>query len=155
MRLIGPVEDIAEEAERVLRTLPRWFGIESSLLEYAQETKRFPTFAAEEKGEIIAFLTLKENFPGAWEVHCLAVQSAARSSGVGRLLHRHVESWLLGRGAFFLQVKTVGSAHPSVEYAETRAFYRAVGYRELEVFPELWGPGLPVLQLVKALQNAA
>lgn len=155
MRLTGPVEGIAEEAERVLRTLPRWFAIESSLLEYAQDTKRLPTFVAEENGEVIAFLTLREHFPESWEVHCLAVQSASRSRGVGRALHQFGESWLVGRNARLLQVKTVGSIHPSVEYAATRAFYRAVGYRELEVFPELWGPGLPVLQLVKALQDAA
>lgn len=40
---------------------------------------------------------------------------------------------------------------PSPEYAETRRFYASVGYTALEMFPELWGPRLPVLQLVKGL----
>ena len=40
---------------------------------------------------------------------------------------------------------------PSPEYAETRGFYAKIGYLPLEVFPELWGPRLPVLQLVKTL----
>ncbi|MBK1614073.1 hypothetical protein CKO44_11405 [Rubrivivax gelatinosus] len=94
-------------------------------------------------------------FPTSWEVHCVAVQADARSRGVGRQLHRHGERWLLGQGARHLQVKTVAAGHPSPEYAETRSFYMALGYDELEVFPDFWRPGLPVLQLIKALNGAA
>lgn len=39
------------------------------------------------------------------------------------------------------------------EYAETRAFYRARGYTPLEVFPTLWSPRNPALQLVKVLDG--
>lgn len=85
----------------------------------------------------------------------MAVQADARSRGVGRQLHRHGERWLLGQGARHLQVKTVAAGHPSPEYAETRSFYMALGYDELEVFPDFWRPGLPVLQLIKALNGAA
>ena len=49
------------------------------------------------------------------------------------------------------QVKTLAASHPSPEYAQTRAFYEALGYVPLEVFPTLWAAHLPVLQLVKAL----
>ena len=48
-------------------------------------------------------------------------------------------------------VKTLSASDPSVEYAETRAFYARLGYTPLEEFPTLWGPGVPVLQLVKHL----
>ncbi len=61
----------------------------------------------------------------------------------------------MAREVRLLQVKTLAAAHPSPEYAETRAFYRAMGYAELEVFAQLWGPGLPVLQWVKGLREAA
>jgi len=69
-----------------------------------------------------------------------------------------VERWLQERGVRFLQVKTLADSHPSKEYAETRAFYASLGYKPLEVFLTLWGPRLPVLQLVKylaPLSNAA
>lgn len=48
-----------------------------------------------------------------------------------------------------LQVKTLAASHPSHEYALTRLFYERIGYVSLEVFPELWAPHLPVLQMVK------
>src|SRR4051812_43984620 len=40
----GPIAGVADQCERVLRTLPLWFGIESSLMEYVRDTERFPTF---------------------------------------------------------------------------------------------------------------
>lgn len=155
LELAGPLGGAAADAQRIMRSLPRWFGIDSALVQYAQDTQRLPTFWAAERGCAIAFMTLREHFPASWEVHCLAVHADARSRGVGRQLHRHAEHWLLGQGARHLQVKTVAAGHPSPEYAETRSFYKALGYEELEVFPDLWRPGLPVLQLIKALNGAA
>lgn len=154
LELAGPRGGAVADAQRILRSLPRWFGVDSALLRYAQDTQRFPTFWAAERGCAIAFMTLREHFPASWEVHCMAVQADARAKGVGRQLHRHVEYWLLAQGARHLQVKTVAAGHPSPEYAETRSFYKALGYDELEVFSDLWRPGLPVLQLIKALKGA-
>lgn len=151
MRLEGPVADVAADCERVLRTLPRWFGIESALLEYVQDTARHPTFVARVDGRIVAFLTTRRHFDAAWEVHCLAVEAARRGQGLGRALHAFVEDWLRTQGARFVQVKTMSEASGSAEYAQTRAFYARIGYLPLEEFPTLWGPRLPVLQLVKVL----
>jgi GNAT superfamily N-acetyltransferase len=153
----GPVVGVvgvAEGCERVLRTLPLWFGIESSLLEYVRDTERFPTFVARASGEVIGFVTIREHFAEAWEVHCIAVAAPARNRGVGRALQTHVERWLQAQGVRLLQVKTLAESHPSAEYAETRRFYARVGYVPLETFPTLWGPRLPVLQLVKALRES-
>jgi GNAT superfamily N-acetyltransferase len=140
----------ATHAERILRSLPRWFGIEQALLQYAADSHRYPTFLAEE-GEPVGFITVHEHFPSSWEVHCVAVHAAHRGKGVGRQLHTHAEAWLRRQDAQFLQVKTLAAFHPSPEYAETRRFYKAMGYTPLEVFPTLWVPKLPVLQLVKCL----
>jgi GNAT superfamily N-acetyltransferase len=150
----GPVVGFAAQCERVLRTLPLWFGIESSLLEYVRDTEQFPTFVARDAADVVAgFITLREHFAESWEVHCIAVAAPARNRGVGRALHAHVERWLGARGVRLLQVKTLADSHPSAEYAEARRFYASVGYVPLEVFPTLWGPRLPVLQLVKVLSE--
>jgi len=106
---------------------------------------------ARSDGDIIGFLTLREHFHEAWEVHCIAVRASDRGRGVGRALQRYAELWLSARGARVVQVKTLAASHPSAAYAETRAFYSSVGYVPLEVFPELWSPQLPVLLLVKVL----
>jgi GNAT superfamily N-acetyltransferase len=150
VQLVGPVASPASHCERILRSLPRWFGIEQALLEYVSDSERFPTFFAVE-AEPVAFITVRQHFPESWEVHCMAVHAAKRGSGVGSQLHRHVESWLRSKGAHVLQVKTLAATHPSAEYAQTRHFYARMGYFPLEVFPTLWDPQLPVLQLVKSL----
>ncbi len=56
MDVEGPVGGVAEQCEPVLRTLPLWFGIEASLLEYVRDTERFPTFAARVAGEVFPTL---------------------------------------------------------------------------------------------------
>ena len=154
MRILGPEPRSASHCERILRTLPRWFGMEESLLEYAADSERFPTFIAQEHAPV-AFLTVREHFPESWEVHCIAVQASHRGQGIGRKLHEHVESWLQAHGVRHLQVKTLAASHPSPEYEQTRHFYTRLGYSPLEVFPTLWGPSLPVLQLVKALPGSS
>jgi ribosomal protein S18 acetylase RimI-like enzyme len=90
-----------------------------------------------------------------WEVNCVAVDSEHRGQGRGARLHARAEEWLVDQGACTLQVKTLAESHPSTAYAETRKFYRALGFKPLEVFPTLWAPHLPVLQLVKVLPSAA
>ena len=63
MNNIGPELHRPEECESVLRTLPGWFGIEEALLMYAVDTDKLPTFAIEEDGRIVSFLSLMEHFP--------------------------------------------------------------------------------------------
>ena len=155
MNISGPATSVEAACERVLRGLPLWFGIEESLLQYASDTGRLATFVAEEAGLVVGFLSLQQHFAASWEVHCIAVDAAFRNQGVGKRLHRFVEGWLAKRGAKVLQVKTLAPSHPSPEYARTRAFYAALGYVPLEVFPTLWAAHLPVLQLVKPLAMAA
>ena len=155
MNIDGPLTGIQSACERVLRTLPRWFGIEESLLEYAQNTGHLPTFVAKDKEAIVGFLSLQQHFAQSWEVNCVAVDLAYRGQGLGRRLQEAAEAWLVSSGATVVQVKTLAASHPSTAYAETRKFYEALGYVPLEVFPTLWEAHLPVLQLVKPLRSAA
>ena len=150
LRFTGPAAAAGPDCERILRSLPDWFGIEQALQDYVADADRHPTFFAVAPAPV-AFITVRQHGPQAWEVHCMAVHAACRGTGIGRRLHAHVESWLQAQGALVLQVKTLAPSHPSAAYAETRGFYGRLGYLPLEVFPALWGPRLPVLQLVKWL----
>jgi GNAT superfamily N-acetyltransferase len=151
MKILGPVTRVERECERVLRTLPDWFGDEESLLEYADNTARLNTFVAEDNGRIVGFLSLQQHLRSSWEINCIAVEAGSRNAGVGRALQQRAEDWLKKQGAKTLQVKTLADSHPSPDYAETRLFYEAVGYIPIEVFPTLWHEGLPVLQFIKLL----
>ena len=154
MKFVGPHLQRAAECEAVLRTLPGWFGIERALLMYVEDTTKLPTFAVEDDGRVIGFLTLREHFPSSWEVHCMAVEERARGKHLGSQLLAHSEEWLRQRGVTLLQVKTVAATSKSPEYAQTRKFYEARGFTPVEIFPELWDPWNPALQCIKWL-NAA
>ena len=154
MNSIGPQLERASDCEAVLRSLPKWFGIEHTLLMYVEDTTKLPTFAMDCAGQILGFLTLRAHFPEAWEVHCMAVRAEARGKKIGAKLLAHSEHWLRQRNVKFLQVKTVAANSKNVEYAETRKFYEAMGFTPVEVFPELWDPWNPALQCIKSL-NAA
>ena len=150
VEIIGPELDRADDCESVLRSLPMWFGIERALLMYARDSATLPTFALCDGHRLVGFLTLREHFPDAWDIHCVAVRADARGLGHGSRLLAHAEAWLKGRGVRFLQVKTVAATSSSKEYAETREFYRRRGFTPIEVFPTLWGPN-PALQSIKVL----
>ena len=155
MNIEGPVTGVENQCERVLRSLPNWFGIEESLLEYAQSTSHLPTFVIHDQSQIVGFLSLQEHFRESWELNCIAIDSAFRGQGLGKRLHEHAEHWLCSKGAEILQVKTLAACHPSKAYAETREFYGALGYKSVEIFPSLWAAHLPVLQLIKVIAGAA
>lgn len=151
MELLGPQVRLESQCEAVLRSLPMWFGIEEALRMYVADTARLPTFALSANGAVVAFLSLMQHFPESWEIHCIAVHAEARNRGHGTELLNHAEQWLLEQGVAYLQVKTVAHTSKSTEYAETREFYRARGFTPLEIFPLLWAPHNPALQLVKVL----
>ncbi len=120
---------------------------------YVQDSGKLPTFAIEQHERIVAFISLQEHFSASWEVHCVAVAAEARNAGLGTQLLAHSEAWLKERGVQFLQIKPVAAISPSVGYAESREFCLARGYTQLEVFPTLWSPRNPALQLVKYLSE--
>ena len=51
----------------------------------------------------------------------------------------------------FLTVKTLSASHPDKGYAQTKEFYKACGFMQVEEFKELWSIGHPCLFMVKAL----
>ena len=151
MDIIGPSVDREKECEAVLRTLPKWFGIEPALRMYARDSATLPTFALVEESAVVGFLTLQEHFASAWEIHCVAIRADARGQGHGSRLLSHAESWLVAKGVRFLQVKTVAATSASLAYAQTREFYARRGFDPLEIFPTLWDAHNPALQCIKVL----
>jgi GNAT superfamily N-acetyltransferase len=110
--IVGPELKRASECEAVLRSLPMWFGIEHALLMYARDSAVMPTFALADGPILAGFLTLREHFPDAWDIHCIAIRADARGQGHGSRLLAHAEAWLKDRGVRFLQVKTVAETSP-------------------------------------------
>ena len=120
---------------------------------YVENTSTLPTFAVEENDTLIGFISLLEHFPASWEIHCIAVHARNRHLGIGSRLLNHAETWLRAKGAKFLQVKTVADAVEDLNYAQTRTFYLGKGFTPVEVFPTIWHPGCPALQMIKDITN--
>lgn len=155
--VVAPAGPVPDDVERLLRGLPAWFGIDEANAEYVEAARRLPTYVATandgtQPPTIVGVCLVEHHNEHSSEIHLLAVDHDHHRRGIGRSLLERVEQDLTRAGREFLQVKTLGSAHPSPEYAATRHFYEALGYRALQEFPadEMW-PGNPCLVMVKAL----
>jgi coenzyme F420-0:L-glutamate ligase / coenzyme F420-1:gamma-L-glutamate ligase len=152
---VTDVVEVADAAERsriadnVLRDLPDWFGIEEATRDYVRGAAELTTFAVGDD----AFLSLKRHSSRAAEIWVMGVRRERHREGLGRALVRAAEAWCRANGIDYLQVKTLAATRPNEGYAGTRAFYEACGFVALEVFPELWAPANPALQLVKHVER--
>ena len=160
----GPFLGQGEAAERILRALPGWFGIEAALLDYVRAAEELDTLVAVvarpacggqirevRPDQVIGFVTLRETSPDALELHVMGVLPSWHRRGIGRSLVERAASYARAEGYSLLHVKTLAPSNPDVGYAATRAFYASVGFRPLEELPQVWGPENPCLLLVRPL----
>ncbi len=124
-------------ARRILLALPAWFGLPESTRAYIEASRELPFWAAFEDGMAVGFLTLKETGPRTVELHVMGVLPDHHRRGIGAGLWDAAKTYARTQGYLYAQVKTVASGHYP-EYDRTNAFYRAMGFEELECFPTLW-----------------
>ncbi len=151
IRITGPAPGSSGTCEEILRSLPQWFGIEDAILQYARAVADLPTFSAVEAGKTTGFLSIKEHFPEAAEIHVMGVRPECRGRGIGMALVKKAAAWLRERGCRVLQVKTLSASSKDPGYAETRAFYKKAGFIPLEEMPKLWSESNPCLIMVKLI----
>ena len=140
-------ENIARE---VLNDLPEWFGLPESTENYIQESQEKPFLASFYKDELVGFIVLGTSSPDCAEIFVMGVKKKFHHHGAGRELNKDYEDLAKSLGYTYTQVKTVQSGHYD-EYDITNKFYKAVGYKELEVFPDLWDEWNPCQIYVKYL----
>jgi ribosomal protein S18 acetylase RimI-like enzyme len=134
----------------ILRSLPDWFGIEESNLEYDRNIATLPTLVATDGDEVVGFVSVKHHSDSASEIQVMGVRPDYHRSGIGRRLLEAAEAQL-PEGVEFLQVKTLGPSHPDPFYRRTRAFYVAMGFVPLEETTRIWGAENPTLIMIKYL----
>ena len=83
---------------------------------------------------------------GTYDLYWMAVDPALHGAGVGTALIGLMERRLAGT-ARLIVVETAGRS----DYAATRAFYRARGYRATAVIPDFYAPGDDQVVYVKTL----
>lgn len=137
-------------AREVLNDLPEWFGIPESTENYIKESQTKPFLASFYKDELVGFIVLGASSPDCSEIFVIGVKKKFHHHGAGRELNNAYEDLAKSLGYTYTQVKTVQSGHYD-EYDITNKFYKAVGYKELEVFPDLWDESNPCQIYVKYL----
>ena len=88
-------------------------------------------FVAEERGEVVGFVTAsaRQHFAGDLDAYAgeLVVDRRAEGRGIGRMLMTAAEDWARAQGLAHISLDT-GAAN-----AHARAFYRALGYEEEDI----------------------
>jgi ribosomal protein S18 acetylase RimI-like enzyme len=84
---------------------------------------------------------------GTYDLYWMAVDPALHGAGIGTALIAEMEQRLTG-SARLVVVETAGRS----EYAGTRAFYQARGYRAAAVIPDFYAPGDDQVVYVKTLR---
>ena len=143
--MIRIVTDSAEKkaiAREILEALTDWFGITESREKYIEESGGQTMIAAFEDGVPAGFLCLRKTGEATAEIAVMGIKKEYHRCGIGTEMFRAAKDIAAEGGYSFLQVKTVQYGRYE-EYDITNLFYRSLGFREFEVFPDLWDENNP------------
>lgn len=152
--MIAKIEDPNEKkaiSRRILEELPEWFGIPEAMEKYICDSADQCFFAAIAENIAVGFLCLRETGRDTVELAVMGVMREFQRRGLGRALVSRAKEEAASAGYSFLQVKTVEMGHYD-EYDDTNQFYLSLGFREFEVFPELWDEWNPCQIYVMTLK---
>ena len=133
----------------VLKDLPEWFGIPESTQAYIEGAKDLKVWTAFQESNLLGFVSLSYSSEDCAEIDCLGVKKLIKVEelGVNCLLLQRVKP---AKMLIFLQVKTVAEGS-NKDYDRTNVFYRSLGFKKLEIFPQLWDPQNPCQILIKKI----
>lgn len=151
VKLIMDCNDKKVIAREILEALPDWFGILEAREEYITDSVNQQFYAAAKNQKTIGFLCLKETGKDTVELAVMGVLKEFHRHGVGRELFTAARENAAKAGYSFIQVKTVELGRYE-EYDDTNRFYLSLGFKELEVFPTLWGEQNPCQIYIMSLK---
>ena len=142
----------SEICETVLKSLPKYFGIEEAVEDYIKGVKDKYFLSVNVEDIPVGFVSLKDHNEFTSEIYVMGLVEELHGIGIGKKLIEKVEDHLSEQGREYLTVKTLGPSWEDDEpYYRTRGFYRAVGFTPLEEFKELWDENNPCLFMVKQI----
>ena len=155
IREILRYEDKISVVEKLVADLPDWFGKETTTADVEQSVGSFekaPFFASYDGDEAIGFICLKVHTPNSAEIGMMGVMGSQHGKGIGKMLVLRCEDFCRENKIGFFIVKTIDESSGNDNYKGTRAFYKALGFEPIEVFPDFWGEGYPCLYSVKCIK---
>ena len=139
--------------EEILRSLPKWFGIEEAILEYVDKMKDLLFVTAMLYGKIIGFRVVLINYGINADLYVLGIFEEFHGRGIGTRMVEFINSYCKRTGIPYMTVKTLSERHPDVNYQKTRMFYEKCGFFAFEEFPALWGKTNPYLYMLKEVEK--
>lgn len=138
--------------DAIVAGLPEWFGNAQGIEDCAAAVRsQSGLVGLDDAGEVVSFLTWEVPAYGVAEITWMAVRADSRRRGHGRTLLEALVERLRTARVRELHVKTLSSrGDPYPPYEETRAFYRANGFEEVQEL-DIWGPENPALLLARQL----
>ena len=150
------IEEVKNENQKkavvaeVLKDLPEWFGIPESTQAYIEGATTLQVWAAYQESDLTGFVSLSYSSEDCAEIDCLGVKKSYQGRKIGSQLLATLESEARKK-VDYLQVKTVAEGS-NKDYDRTNVFYRSLGFKKLEIFPQLWGSQNPCQILIKKLE---
>ena len=136
----------------ILRSLPKWFGIESSIVDYVNDVASMNTWASYSNNELTGFISINKHNTATAEILVIGVIEVFHKKGIGKLLIQVAEKHLAEQNFKYLTVKTLSELRADENYEKTRHFYLAMGFSPVEVFKTLWGEHNPCLLMIKNIE---
>ena len=133
----------------ILRSLPDWFGIDASIVDYVEKVRSMPFFAVIDGDKVIGFVAIKVHNPYTAEICVMGILQEYHRQGIGKRLVDSCEKYCTDNNYEYLTVKTLDESRESESYKKTRLFYQSMGFKPLEVFPLHWDEDNPCLFLAK------
>ena len=149
------IEEVKNENQKkavvaeVLKDLPEWFGIPESTQAYIEGATTLQVWAAYQESDLTGFVSLSYSSEDCAEIDCLGVKKSYQGRKIGSQLLANLESEARKK-VDYLQVKTVAEGS-NKDYDRTNVFYRSLGFKKLEIFPQLWGSQNPCQILIKKM----
>ena len=138
-------------ARKILEALHDWFEVDESREKYIADCVNWIFLAAKEDDDYVGFLCLKETGDATVELAVMGVLKEYHRNGLGRKLFEAAKTIAGEEGYSFMQVKTVKMGVYE-DYDITNRFYKACGFKELEVIKEIWGEENPCQIYVMSLR---
>ena len=153
IRYIDNADERRRIAREILEALTDWFEVTESREKYIADSAEHPFWAYVDAGITGGFLCLKETGKETVELAVMGVRKEYHRKGIGRRLFAAAKDYAAQKGYEFIQVKTVRSGVYE-DYDITNEFYRSLGFKELEVFPDYWDEANPCQIYVMSLKSA-
>lgn len=153
MRITRITDDVEKGTitRYILEALPEWFEMPEGREAYIRESAGKYYFCAYDKEQPIGFVYLKQTGQDTLELAVMGVLKKYHRMGIGKSLFETAKSVATKEGFSFMQVKTVQMGMYE-DYDKTNMFYKALGFKEFEVFPTLWDKANPCQIYVMALK---